>query len=140
MNAHIQLLEKYKENVHQLYIDENGDKHLIFARLANICDINDEIIYICHLTLKQQKLYKKPFIMTSIQIKQLEKEDMTEENRKQIKLYKAIKTKIINENDLRKCMLIYHTLLVDDNLNNGECANCVSIKIYPSSYTNWKHI
>lgn len=138
MNAHIQLLEKYKNDFNKLYIDENGDKHLIFARLANICDINDEIIHVCHLTLKQQKLYKKPFVMTSLQIKQLEEEDMTEENKKQIKLYKAIK--IANENNTRKCMLIYHTLLIDDELNSGECVNSINLIVYPSSYINWQHI
>ena len=140
MNAHIQLLEKYKNDFNKLYIDENGDKHLIFARLANICDINDEIIHVCYLTLKQQKLYKKPFVMTSLQIKQLEEEDMTEENKKQLELYKAIKIKIANENNTRKCMLIYHTLLIDDELNSGECVNSINIKVYPSLYTNWQHI
>ena len=64
---------------------------------------------------------------------------MTEENKKQIKLYKAIKNKIINENNTRKCMLIYHTLSIDNELNSC-CVNCVNIKVYPSSYTNWKHI
>lgn len=139
MNTHIQVLEKYQNDFNQLYIHENGDKHSIFARLANICDINDEIIHVCHLTLKQQNLYKKPFVMTSLQIKQLEEEDMLEENKKQIKLYKEIKNKMINENNTRKCMLIYHTLLIDNELNSGECVNCVNIKVYPSSYTNWKY-
>ena len=36
MNTHIQLLEKYKNDFNKLYIEENGDKHLIFAGLANI--------------------------------------------------------------------------------------------------------
>ena len=65
---------------------------------------------------------------------------MTEENKKQLELYKAIKIKIANENNTRKCMLIYHTLLIDDELNSGECVNSINIKVYPSLYTNWQHI
>ena len=38
---------------------------------------------------------------------------------------------------VRKCMLIYHTLLIDDELNSGECINSINIKVYPSSYANW---
>jgi hypothetical protein len=135
MDTHIQLIEKYINNFNQLYVNEDGSKHLIFAGLANICDINDEIIHVSHLTLKQQHLYKKPFIMTSLKIDDLDNEEMTEENKKQIKLYKAIKIR----NKIRKCMLIYHTLCINNDLNREACVNCLSIKVYPSLYVNWKH-
>lgn len=128
-------------NFNDLYVDENGNKHTIFAGLASICDISDEIIHVCHLTPKQRKKYsfQKPFIMSSMQINQLENEDMTEENRRTIELYKKIRAKI-NENNPRKCMLIYHTMIVDHDLLAGDCISLINIKIYGVSYVNWKHV
>lgn len=140
MNSLINPFNNNVDNFNKLYVDEAGNKHSIFAGLASMCDIGDEIIHVCHLTPKQRKKYsfQKPFIMNSMQINQLENEDMTEENRQTIELYKKIRAKI-NENNPRKCMLIYHTMIIDDDLITGDCISRINIKIYSPSYVNWKH-
>lgn len=129
------------DNFNDLHVNETGNKHTIFANLASTCDINDEIIHVCYLTPKQRKKYsfQKPFIMSSMHINQLENEDMTEENRRNIELYKKIKAKI-NDGNPRKCMLIYHTMIIDDDLISGDCISRINIKMYGTSYVNWKHV